>query len=1082
MEFALDGGLHRGVVGLARSGRASVFMVLQAGLAVLLSRLGAGDDIVVGTPVAGRTDEALDDLVGFFVNTLVLRTDTSGDPSFGELVGRVREWDLAAYGHQDVPFERVVEALRPERSTARHPLFQVMLALQNNAEAHLELPDITATPEPVDRSAAAFDLSFELAERHTEDGAPDGIDGAVHYSADLFDRETVEALVARLVLVLESVVAAPEQRIGAVEILSGAERERVLVEWNDSARAVTPATLGALLEAQAARTPDGTALVDGDEAVSYAELNARANRLARLLIGRGVGPERVVALALPRSVDLVVALLAVVKAGAAYLPVDPDYPADRIAFMLDDAAPALLLATGAGGIEAVGEVLLLDEPAVLAALAAHADGDVTDAERTAPLTVWHPAYVIYTSGSTGTPKGVVVTHHGIASMAALQVERLGIDADSRVLQLVSPNFDPFVADVAMTLMSGAALVLSAGRRKLVGRELAELIHESGTTHVQLAASVLGGLPATGLPGLRGVVVGGEVCSAELVARWSAGRTMVNAYGPTESTVAASVSEPLSAGRGAPTIGRPVWNTQAYVLDEALSLVPPGVPGELYIAGAGLARGYLNRPSLTAERFVANPFGAAGSRMYRTGDVVAWTADGELRYHGRSDDQVKIRGFRIELGEIESALAGDPLTGQTAVVVREDQPGRKQLVGYVVPASAEKRPDPAALRRRVGETLPDYMVPAVVVVLDALPLTPNGKLDQRALPAPDFTTASRGRPPRTPREEILCGAFAEVLGVSNVGIDDNFFDLGGHSLLIVDLANRVRAVLGIEMTIRSVFEAPTVAGLAELLDAGESGDPLDALLPLRRQGDRPPLFCVHPGMGIGWPYSGLLRAVDTDRPVYALQAKGLVGPAELPHSFAELVDDYLDRIRTVQPVGPYHLLGWSYGGVVAQAMAARLQQQGQRVALLSLLDAYPLDVNPGVEEPGREQFLRELLESAGLVAPASPLDGEQVTAALRAAGSPLAALDGGQLDNVYQVFRNLIRISKDAAPGHFDGDLVFFRAAVGAEELDLRAGSWKRYVGGEINTYDVECRHGEMTQPHAAARIGEVLRKLLSQAP
>ncbi|WP_447038502.1 amino acid adenylation domain-containing protein [Streptomyces sp. DSM 118878] len=1088
VEFELDAGLHRALVGLARSERASVFMVLQAGLAVLLSRLGAGDDVPVGTPVAGRTDEALDELIGFFVNTLVLRTDVSGDPSFVELLGRVRELDLAAFAHQDVPFERVVEAVRPERSAARHPLFQVMLALQNNAEGSLSLPGLDITPEPVRRSGVAFDLSFELAERRTEDGSPDGVEGVVEYSADLFDRGTVEALVGRFVRVLESVVAAPEARVGTVEVLSGAERELLSGGWNGSGDAgVAPATFGALFEAQVVRSPGAVALVCGEVHISYAELNARVNRLARVLIGRGVGPEGFVAVALPRSVDLVVALLAVVKAGAAYLPVDPDYPAERIAYMLRDAAPAVLVSVEGSGVGAgsgVPEVVLLDDPLVMRELAQCPAGDVKDAERSAALSVWHPAYLIYTSGSTGLPKGVVVTHHGLASMAAQYRERLRIDAGTRLLQLLSPNFDPSVADVAMTLLSGASLVLSAGRRKVMSEELAELIRETRATHVHLVPSMLAGVPTADLPDFRTLVVGGEACSAELVDRWSAGRVMVNAYGPTESTVAATMSGPLVAGGGVPPIGRPVLGTEVFVLDEALRLVPPGVPGELYIAGAGLARGYWRRSALTAERFVACPFGGPGARMYRTGDVVAWTGEGELRYLGRSDDQVKVRGFRIELGEVGSVLAGHALVEHAVVVVREDRPGRRQLVAYVVGVSGAVVPEQGVLRTWVGERLPEYMVPAAVVVVDALPLTPNGKLDLKALPVPEFTVAA-GRAPRTEREKALCGLFAEVLGVPEVGIDDNFFDLGGHSLLIVDLADRIREAFGVEVTIRGVFEAPTAAGLAELLDAGESGDPRDALLPLlplRRHGERPPLFCVHPGMGIGWPYSGLLRAVDTDRPVYALQAKGLVDPADLPHSFAELVDDYVDRIRTVQPTGPYHLLGWSYGGVIAQAMAARLQEQGERIALLSLLDAYPLDVNPGVEEPSRDQFLRELLESAGLVAGEAPLDGEQVTAALRAAGSPLAVLEGRQLDHVYEVFRNLIRIGGGAAPGRFDGDLLFFRAAVGAEQLGIEAGTWKRYVDGEVEVHDIDCHHGEMTQPHAVEQIAEVLRKVLSGTP
>ncbi|MDI5967960.1 amino acid adenylation domain-containing protein [Streptomyces sp. SL13] len=1084
VRFGIGPGLQAGLTDLARGNGATLFMVVQSALAALLTRLGAGTDIPLGTPVAGRTDEALDDLVGFFVNTLVLRTDTSGDPTFQQLLHRTRDTDLAAYTHQDVPFERLVEVLNPERSTARHPLFQVMLALQNNASGTLDLPGLTAAPEPVETGGDVYDLSVELVDGYDESGAPTGISGALSYSRDLFDEETALTLAARLTRVLEAVVADPARPLSRLDILDADERDRIVNRWNGAARTVPVATFPALFEAQVARTPGNTALVYGRTSVSYAELNGRANRLARYLIARGVGPERTVALALPRSVDLVTALLAVLKAGAAFLPVAPDHPAERIAFVLQQARPALLITTAGfrpdlpAGVEP--ERLVLDD-ARFAALAGH---DVTDAERTAPLAVDHPAYVIHTSGSTGTPKGVVVTHRGLAGFVVTHVERMGIDEASRVMQWVSVHFDPSVGDVAMTLSAGACLVLSAGPRQLVGEELAAVIAEAGCTHLSLSTTVLATLPDPDTSGLRTVVVGGEALPADLVARWAPGRRMINAYGPTEATVAATTSDPLVPAPTAPPIGRPVSNTQVYVLDEALGPVPPRVPGELYIAGDGLARGYLDRPGPTAERFVANPFGPAGSRLYRTGDLVAWRADGTLEFLTRTDDQVKIRGFRVEPGEIEAVLAAHPAVGRVAVVARDDPHGHRRLVAYVVAADgAGEAAAPAALRGYAAETLPRHMVPAAVVLLDAMPLTSNGKLDRKALPEPDLTASPVRRAPRDGREEVLCGLFAEVLGLPEVGIDDNFFDIGGHSLLVVDLAARVRAATGAAVTIRTLFDAPTVAGLAARLErGGDDGESLDVLLPIRSAGERPPLFCVHPGMGIGWPFSGLLRAVEADRPLYAVQARGLLDTDDLPGTAEELVDDYVDRIRSVQPQGPYHLLGWSFGGAVAQAMAARLQAQGDQVALLCLLDSYPLDVNPAAEKPDWQQFLTELLETAGGVpaAPdgraAPPLDAADVTEALRAARSPLAALDAGQLENVYAVYRNLIRISEDFTPGRYEGDLLLLRAATSPVDIDPL--SWQRFVGGRVEVHDIACRHGEMTQPHAVDLIGPVLRTKL----
>ncbi|WP_447038503.1 amino acid adenylation domain-containing protein [Streptomyces sp. DSM 118878] len=817
VEFTLEPGLHQGLVDLARSGRASVFMVLQAGVAALLSRLGAGSDIPIGTPVAGRTDEALDDLVGFFLNTLVLRTDTSGDPAFDELVGRVREVNLAAYAHQDVPFERLVEALKPERSTARHPLFQVMLALQNQAEARLDLPGLQAVTEPVDIATSKFDLALDLTERFAADGTPEGVDGFLQYSADLFDRETAEALVARFSRFLGSVVEEPGQRIGAVEVLAPAERERVLVEWNASAHELAPATLADLFEAQAAHTPAGTALVHGEESLSYGELNARANRLARLLTGRGVGPEQVVALALPRSPDLVVALLATVKAGAAYLPVDPEYPAERIAFMLKDAAPALVLTTSGSGIETKAPALPLDAPETVAALTAHSGADLTDEDRTTPLTDRHPVYVIYTSGSTGTPKGVVVTHSALTNQLRWLAAETELTPRDVVLARTPVSFDAAGAELWQPLVAGAAVALASAEVSRDPEQLLAFIGRHGVTVAQFVPSLLAAMPLDERGRcVRALLMGGEALPAALARKaaeaWDA--QVINVYGPTEVTIQATSGrlEGLTDGATTVPIGRPVWNTRVYVLDEQLRPVPDGVAGEVYLAGAQLARGYLNRPGLTAERFVADPYGPAGGRLYRTGDVARRTAAGELEYVGRTDDQVKLRGFRIELGEIESALAAHPEVGRAAAAVREDKPGQRQLIGYVVPATAGNLPDQAVLRKHVGAVVPEYMVPAAVVVLDALPLTPNGKLDRRALPAPDFRPEQAMTAPRTPQEEILCALFAELLGLEQVGVEGDFFDLGGDSIVSIQLVSRARKE-GLSITPRAVFQHKTVEALA-----------------------------------------------------------------------------------------------------------------------------------------------------------------------------------------------------------------------------------------------------------------------------
>ncbi|MEU6371506.1 amino acid adenylation domain-containing protein, partial [Streptomyces sp. NPDC046931] len=633
-------------------------------------------------------DEALEDLVGFFVNTLVLRTDVSGDPTFRELVERVRETDLGAFGNQDVPFEHLVEVLNPARSMSRHPLFQVMLTFQNNAQADFKLPGLSFTGEPTGYGTAKFDLQLSVHEQQDTEGGPAGLVGVFEFATDLFDRVSVEELAGRFGRLLSVVVADPDVRVGRLEVLSGDERAGLLSGWQGERVEVPWASLPVVFERQVGRAPDAVAVSFEGVGLSYAGLNARANRLARFLVGCGVGPEERVALVLPRSVELVTAMLAVLKAGAAYVPVDPQYPAERIAFMLRDAAPAVVI-TAEAVRHAVPEgvtALVLEEIADV--VAAESEADLTDVDRRAVLSPLHPAYVIYTSGSTGRPKGVVVGHAGVVNLALDHVARLSIDESSRLLQFASPSFDAAVADMWPAWLAGATLVLGTAEQLVPGPELVRLVRECGVTHATLPPATLPVLAeAGGLPEGVTLVVAGEACSAEVARQWSQGRRMVNIYGPTEATVASTASVPL-CGDGVAPIGLPVWNTRAYVLDDRLRPVPVGVVGELYLAGVQVARGYLNRPGLTGERFVADPFGGSGARMYRTGDVVRRGRDGQLEYVGRADEQVKVRGFRIELGEIEAVVAGHPQVSQVTVMAREDQPGDKRLVAYVVPVAGQ----------------------------------------------------------------------------------------------------------------------------------------------------------------------------------------------------------------------------------------------------------------------------------------------------------------------------------------------------------------------------------------------------------
>ncbi|WP_053760602.1 non-ribosomal peptide synthetase [Streptomyces sp. AS58] len=951
-DLSLDAGLAADLHRLARDHGVSVFMVLQAAVATLLNRLGAGHDIPIGSPISGRTDAALEDLVGFFLNTLVLRTDTSGDPTFRELLARVRETDLAAFDHQDVPFERLVEVLNPARSLARHPLFQVMVVYLAAGGEDAGLPGLRSHRDEVAQTTAKFDLSFDFVER----GDGTGVDGVLEYSADLFDPATARSFADRLRRVLRAVTADPDVTVGRVDILGEGERRRLVEGWHGRPAVAAPTTVPELFAEQVRRSPGLPAVASDGVELTFAELDAESDRLARLLAELGARPERFVALALPRTARFMVAVLAVHKAGAAYLPLDPDAPVDRTADVLEDARPVLTLTTRdlVDVLPPQAATLVLDDPATAARIAALDAAGPGGAERVRPPEPRHPAYVIYTSGSTGRPKGVVITHETLGNLFHSHRETLyapAVESTGR-RHLRAGHAWSFFFDASwqpqLWLLDGHCVHIVSEEARRDPELLAAAVREHRFDFLEVTPSLFAQMADSGLLDgddcpLSVVGVGGEAVPVPLWRRLAGlrGTEAFNLYGPTESTVDALVARVRDSER--PLVGRPVAGTRAHVLDGLLQPVPPGVTGELYLAGGGLARGYLNGPAPTAERFVADPFGGPGSRLYRTGDLARWTAEGRLDYLGRADDQVKIRGFRVEPAEIESVLTGHPAVGQALVTVRQDGP-RKMLVAYVV-AAPDTAPDPAQLRGHVAARLPDHMVPAAVVVLERFPQLANGKLDRAALPAPDFSALTSRRAPATPVEEALCAVFADVLGLARVGVDDDFFALGGDSIVAMQLVGRARSA-GVRITPRLVFRHRTVAALGAVAEsvtaAPRPEDDGTGTLPLTP--------VMHWLRELGGPFATYHQAAlvrtpaELDLPGLTAVLRALADRHDLLR--ARLVrpspDDTEDWSLHVPPAGSVDAAGWidrvDVAGLDARALAEAVREQAHRVRALLDPDA------------------------------------------------------------------------------------------------------------------------------------------------
>ncbi|NWJ72088.1 amino acid adenylation domain-containing protein [Pseudonocardia sp. ICBG1122] len=1044
VPLVVDAEVAAGLSRLNAAHGTTMAMTLQAALATLLHRLGAGADIPLGTPIAGRTDEALDDLIGFFVNTVVLRIDLTGDPTFAAVLGRVRGTALSAYENQDVPFDSVVDAINPVRTAAYQPLFQVMFAWQNYAGGELTLPGLDVEFEQTVPSTTKFDLCFGLAP------TPSGeLRGDIQYSTQLFDRDTIEEMSHRFVRVLRQVADAPSTRLADLDVLAEPEREWLCDGVNRTATEVAEETLPQAFVAQALRTPERIAAVGDAGTLTYAELDRRSNRVAHWLVQRGARPGTRVAAQLPRSIDLLVALYGIVKSGAAYVPVDPDMPAERVRRILEVADPVVTI-----------------------------DGalpDVSEQPVTEPGREPGPddaAYVIFTSGSTGGPKGVEVSHRAITNRLRWGHHHVGMTPEDRVLWSTSASFDVSVPEIFGPLQVGATVIVARPDGRQDPGYLAELIRRERVTGADFVPSLLDVFlrepTARDCRSLRWLEVAGEAFPSALARRTREtlpDTTVLNLYGPTEAAVEVTAWT-CGTDPDRVAIGRPIWNTQVYVLDRSLRPVPRGVAGELYLAGRGLARGYVGQSGHTAARFVACPFGEPGRRMYRTGDLVRWGRDGELDYIGRSDFQVKVRGFRIEPGEVEEVLAGSPLVAHTVVTTRTNHRGELQLIAYVVPHRAfDGRSESiaaltSALTVDLRQKLPHYMVPANIVVLTQMPVNASGKIDRQALPAPEGPVPSR--PPRNSHERAMSVLFAELLELDAVGVDDDFFAIGGHSLLATRLSTQMKEVFGVHIPLATIVRHPTVAELSALLLTGRipdgGADPFATVLPLSEDSaaSRSPVWFFHGGGGLGWAYFSFALHL-TGRAGYALQARGFRSGEAMARSVDEMIDDYVTRMLEKQPRGPFQLVGWSYGGTIAHAVAARLQGLGHEVELLALLDCEP---GGGIESRhiGKSTIdYRSELEDAF----SRFVDTRD---------------QSDFLNHMAAVLENNMAIMKGFRSPVFDGDVLYFNA----ELSEVSYGHlWRPHVRGSIEVHDVHSTHLEMHMPGPVAQIFAVLDRKLS---
>ena len=1046
----------------ARQG-ATLFMGLLTTFAVALSRYSGQADIVIGSPTANRRRRDIEGLIGFFANTLALRVDASGAQTVRQALSKVKQTVVADFEHQDVPFEKVVEAVRPVRDPSHSPLFQVMLVLQNAPGGTLSLPGLAVEPFPLDHTRSRFDLTLELWE------ARGGLEGRIEFNTTLFDRSTIDRLAADARAVIAQVSAGPDLRLDQIELTTVVDGSGV---WGPQlSRQVRHLPFHQRFEEVAAAQPDATAIRFEQERVSYGELNTRANQLARHLRSLGVATETIVGIALDRSPWTIVSVLAILKAGGAYLPLDPNYPKLRTEFMIDDARPRAILTRGAivEGLRCPDSVAVIrldaDWPEI---------GQRDAANLGVPIDGSNLAYVLYTSGSTGRPKGVQIEHESLAGFTRIFGNLLRVTPASRVLQFATLNFDLSLSEIVAALASGASLQMATADNLMPGPALQRVFAEERITHTVLTPSALAMLSPDGLDALETLTVCGEVCSPALAAKWASRRRFLNAYGPTEATMCATVFEHDGDPESIP-IGYALPNTSIEILDRAGRRVPRGAFGELCIGGPAVARGYLHREGLTADRFVPN--GNAGDsgdrRLYRTGDVARYRSDGALEFAGRIDQQVKIRGVRVELGEIESALMLHPHVAQCAVIAVAGEYTRLVACCEAVPGETIRQPE---LRAFLAERVPEAMLPAAIVAMDKLPRSGASKIDRVRLaeliraermpmPAADEVVLARNV-----RELRLAEIWQQLLGVSPISVHADFFELGGHLDLAVKLMSAINRAFDANLPLATIFQNPTVEKLAFALR--DRAVPWSPIVRLQPNGDRAPLFCVHPAGGAVFCYSKLAPLVGFDRPVYGLQDRGVEPGADPYADIHEMAAAYVEAIRAVHPEGPYQLLGWSSGGTAAFEMATRLEAAGGRVSRLIMIDT-PSPTGMTYEQDD-VAFLVERLRPGGIEL--ADLDRHAthdekvayVFEEIRKSLPETLVFDTPDAMRFLRMHKHHNRITSEYRPAApFSGEIVYLKC-VDAIDFDVHMGrpidEWPKHARGGFALENISGNHFNIFDP------------------